>query len=147
MLEKTDQEKTSLASKVDNLDSGNRQEANTEVAKIKKLTEELKKSEETSAVLKQILAEIGRLKMSPLRNLTGDSIDDLREERDRLIEENTKLKTGDAIDDGKLNEGGSPSLVKYLRSKVRDFNLFDHERSSISNGLWRSWRRRGLRSL
>jgi hypothetical protein len=36
-------------------------------------------------VLRQILVEIRRLKMSPLRNLTGDSIDDLREERDRLI--------------------------------------------------------------
>ena len=46
-------------------------------------------------MLRQILVEIRRLKMSPLRNLTGDSIDDLREERDRLITENMKLKTGD----------------------------------------------------
>jgi hypothetical protein len=37
--------------------------------------------------------------MSPLRNLTGDSIDDLREERDRLISENMKLKTNDDKED------------------------------------------------
>ena len=117
MLEQTEQEKTNLAAKADNLISSNRQDANAEVAKIKHLQEELKKSEETTGVLKQILAEIGRLKMSPLRNLTGDSIDDLREERDRLIEENTKLKT-DGIDEVKMNDGGNQSLVKYLRSKV-----------------------------
>jgi hypothetical protein len=69
-------------------------------------------------VLRQILVEIRRLKMSPLRNLTGDSIDDLREERDRLITENMKLKTGDYDESAENKESGNPTLVKYLRSKV-----------------------------
>ena len=74
---------------------GQAQELNALREKSKKLQEDLEKAEETASVLTEILNEIRRLKMSPLRNLTGDSIDDLREERDRLIEENIRLKSGE----------------------------------------------------
>ncbi len=80
---------------MENFDTYNRQETNAMTERVGKLKEDLAKSQETNDVLRQILVEIRRLKMSPLRNLTGDSIDDLREERDRLITENMKLKTGD----------------------------------------------------
>ena len=86
--------------------------------RVSKLKEDLAKSQETNDVLRQILVEIRRLKMSPLRNLTGDSIDDLREERDRLIQDNMKLKNGDYDDTAEKVEQGNPTLVKYLRSKV-----------------------------
>ena len=86
--------------------------------RVGKLKEDLAKSQETNDVLRQILVEIRRLKMSPLRNLTGDSIDDLREERDRLIQDNMKLKNGDYDETAEKAEQGNPTLVKYLRSKV-----------------------------
>jgi predicted RNase H-like nuclease (RuvC/YqgF family) len=123
LLDKTTLEKTQLAADVENVGAGNRQETNAMAEKISKLKEDLARSEETTEVLRQILVEIRRLKMSPLRNLTGDSIDDLREERDRLIEENMKLKTGDYDDSGDKNtEQYNSTLVKYLRSKVRLFS-------------------------
>lgn len=94
-LEKIKNEKSILANQQENSSMGQAQELNALREKSKKLQEDLEKAEETASVLTEILNEIRRLKMSPLRNLTGDSIDDLREERDRLIEENIRLKSGE----------------------------------------------------
>ena len=118
LLDKTNLEKTRLETEAENVGAGNRQESNAMAEKISKLKDDLAKSEETTEVLRQILVEIRRLKMSPLRNLTGDSIDDLREERDRLMQENMKLKSGDYDENDKNPDSGNPTLVKYLRSKV-----------------------------
>jgi len=75
--------------------------------------------------------------MSPLRNLTGDSIDDLREERDRLIEENMRLKSGDYDEEEQVEKTShNPTLVKYLRSKIYHFERavekLEKERSMLS---------------
>lgn len=72
--------------------------------------------------------------MSPLRNLTGDSIDDLREERDRLIEENMRLKSGDYEEEEQPEKSShNPNLVKYLRSKVSSKSFYIFVRSITSN--------------
>jgi hypothetical protein len=72
--------------------------------------------------------------MSPLRNLTGDSIDDLREERDRLIEENMRLKSGDYEEEEQVEKSSqNPNLVKYLRSKVSSKSSLFIFRSITSN--------------
>ena len=120
MQNKLSEEKNKLATERENTSLGNRQEINALNEKNKRLNEDLLKAEETSNVLKEILNEIRRLKMSPLRNLTGDSIDDLREERDRLVDENLKLKHGEVEDgdDQKGNDKVNQNIVKYLRSKV-----------------------------
>ena len=79
------------------------------------MQKELDYARESAALQKQILEELQKLKESPLTG-SMDIMDNeaLREERDRLLDENTKMNT-------KVTKGpksDDSSTVRYLRSKV-----------------------------
>lgn len=64
--------------------------------------------------------------------------DALRDERDRLLEENAKIRSGDSIDYSSPASGekADASLVRYLRSKIYHFEKtverLERERSSLT---------------
>ena len=76
------------------------------------MQKELDYATESANLQKQILEELQKLKESPLKGIDVMDNDRLREERDRLLDENTKMNTKatPSKDDS--------STVRYLRSKV-----------------------------
>ena len=55
------------------------------------------------------------MKEKPLQGLDMMDNDQLREERDRLLDENAKMRVSGPTSG---NSGGEASTVRYLRSKV-----------------------------
>ena len=91
--------------------------------------------------------ELNRLKEKPLQGLDMMDNDQLREERDRLLDENAKMRVSGPTSG---TNGGEASTVRYLRSKVSQkvqmlmFNLVSFTfRYTTSRKLWSGWRRNG----
>ena len=79
--------------------------------------------------------------------------DSLREERDRLLDENAQMRVnGGSVAAGDKVDDGASSTVRYLRSKVSDdffleflcFLSFIVIRSTISRKQWSGLRRSAL---
>lgn len=62
---------------------------------------------------REILDEVKRNNQTPLRSVDPNDFGGLKEERDRLVEENLKAASG-----GMGDKASGENLVKYLRSKV-----------------------------
>ena len=84
---------------------------------MKSMEKELEYAKENAALQKQILQELQRLQESPLKGFDPMNNDALREERDRLLDENAKMRVA-APDKNKNNEASNATATKYLRSKV-----------------------------
>lgn len=84
-------------------------------AQLERMEKELEYARENAELQKQILDELQKLKESPLKGIDTMDNDALREERDRLLDENAKMRVNGPTS-GK--EGGDASTVRYLRSKV-----------------------------
>ena len=81
------------------------------------MEKELEYAKENAALQKQILDELQKLKESPLKGIDTMDNDALREERDRLLDENAKMRVNGGGSSNNDGDGGS-STVRYLRSKV-----------------------------
>lgn len=87
---------------------------------------------------KQILDEIQKLKESPLKGVDTTDNDSLREERDRLLDENAQMRVngGSVGVAGDKGDDGASSTVRYLRSKIYHFEKtverLEKERSQLT---------------
>ena len=65
------------------------------------------------------------MKNSPLSNMQMQNIENLREERDRLLDENAKMRASDrAGTPAGGDRPGDGNALKYLRSKVSTIDSF-----------------------
>lgn len=83
------------------------------------MQKELEYARESAALQKQILEELQKLKESPLNGIDVMDNDALREERDRLLDENTKMNSQSSR--APKDDSG---VVRYLRSKVSSMSHF-----------------------
>ena len=79
-----------------------------------RMEKELENARENGELQKQILEELSKLKESPLKGIDTMDNDALREERDRLLDENAKMR----VNTPTAGKEGDASTVRYLRSKV-----------------------------
>ena len=118
-----------MAKKLEELDlnlgnelSAKDQEIQAQKTLQQRIENELESAKESAALQKQILDELQKLKESPLKGIDMMDNEALREERDRLLDENAQMRvkggnTSNIQADGQ-DGGGASSTVRYLRSKV-----------------------------
>lgn len=132
MSQKEDGERT-----IQNVLSSKDQEIDALSQKNSQLKEDMKEFKSTIEVQKKILEEIQKLKENPRSASNAPELDNLRLERDRLLDENAKLRSEMPMG-GNAGEGGESgqNLVKYLRSKIYHFEKtverLEKERSSLT---------------
>ena len=102
----------------DNEISSKDQEIKAQKIVNERLEKELEYAKENAALQKQILDEIQKLKESPLKGTDLSDNDALREERDRLLDENAQMRVNGGGSGPSDKDDGASSTVRYLRSKV-----------------------------
>ena len=133
--DQNDKEKGEAETERENELRAKEQENMALVAQLKKVEQELEEAKASMMLQREILDEVQKLKNGPLKGVDFEDNEQLKEERDRLLEENARMRSG--LDESSTNpKDGDPNVIRYLRSKIYHFERtverLEKERSGLT---------------